>query len=82
MTAGEVASLFPLVSRASVSKHLRVLRQARLVSAEERGREWCYHLERERLANVERWLQSFAPYWEESLTRLKKSAEGGAGYET
>ena len=76
MTAGEIASLFPRVSRASVSKHLRVLREARLVAAEERGREWLYRLDYERLAGVERWLQGFAPYWEESLRRLKHQVEG------
>jgi DNA-binding transcriptional ArsR family regulator len=76
MTAGEVASLFPRVSRAAVSKHLGVLRRARLVAAEERGREWLYRLEYERLAHIERWLQGFAPYWEESLRRLKERAEG------
>lgn len=45
MTAGEIASLFPDVSRASVSKHLKVLRDVRLVRAREHGREWHYRLE-------------------------------------
>ncbi len=75
MTAGEIAGLFPRVSRVSVSKHLKVLREVRLVSARERGREWHYRLEWQRLAAIEAWLQSFVPYWEESLARLKERAE-------
>ena len=34
-----IAAHYPWVSRAAVSKHLRVLREARLVRAQERGRE-------------------------------------------
>ncbi|MCH7896832.1 MAG: helix-turn-helix transcriptional regulator, partial [candidate division NC10 bacterium] len=33
LTAGEIAARFPQISRAAVSKHLRVLRRARLVKA-------------------------------------------------
>jgi len=69
---------FPRVSRAAVSKHLRVLREARLVRARERGREWHYSLDARPLAGVYReWLESFAPCWEESLERLKRQVEDG-----
>jgi DNA-binding transcriptional ArsR family regulator len=77
LTAGEIAARFPRVSRAAVSKHLRVLREARLVRARERGREWHYSLDARPLGMVYRqWLESFAPYWEESLGRLKRRVEG------
>ena len=76
LTAGEIAAHFPLISRAAVSKHLRVLRQARLVKARERGREWHYTLDARPLAEVYlEWLNRFAPYWEESLQRLKRQTE-------
>ena len=78
LTAGEIAARFPHISRAAVSKHLRVLRLARLVKARERGREWHYSLDPRPLADLYReWLSSFAPYWEESLTRLKRQVEQG-----
>ena len=78
LTAGEIAARFPKVSRAAVSKHLRVLREARLVRARERGREWHYSLDARPLATVYReWLESFAPYWEDSLGRLKRQVEDG-----
>ncbi len=77
LTAGEIAAQFPRFSRAAVSKHLRVLRQARLVRARERGRERHYSLDVTPLAEIyEDWLRSFAPYWEESLKQLKEQVEG------
>ena len=77
LTAGAIAAHFPRVSRAAVSKHLRVLRQARLVRARERGRERHYSLDARPLAEIYReWLADFAPFWEESLERLKRQVEG------
>lgn len=76
LTAGTIASRFPRVSRAAVSKHLRVLRESRLVRARESGREWHYRLEPLTLARLYiDWLEKFAPMWEESLARLKEQAE-------
>ena len=76
LTAGELAAQFPQISRAAVSKHLRVLRRARLVKARQRGREWHYSLDPAPLGEIYRdWLSSFAPYWEESLQRLKRQVE-------
>ena len=66
------------MSRAAVSKHLRVLREARLVRARERRREWHYSLDARPLGTVYReWLESFVPYWEASLGRLKERVEEG-----
>ena len=77
MTAGEIAARFPQVSRAATSKHLRVLRLARLVKARQRGREWHYVLDPAPLAAIyKEWLASFAPRWEESLEQLKRQVEG------
>jgi len=76
LTAGEIASRFPHVSRAAVSKHLGVLRRAHLVRARHRGRENHYRLEAYRLAELRRWLEYFAPVMEDSLQRLKEQVEG------
>jgi DNA-binding transcriptional ArsR family regulator len=76
LTAGEIASQFPSISRPAVSKHLGVLRAAGLVHAEERGRENHYTLDAEPIGQVQReWLDQFAPFWDESLRRLKARAE-------
>ena len=77
MTAGELAAAFPAISRPAVSRHLRILREAELVTATKKGREWFYSLEPKPLAEVtQAWFAQFAPLWEESLAQLKKRAEG------
>ena len=79
MSAGQIAAHYPRVSRAAVSKHLGVLRRARLVRCRQSGRENRYTLEAQRFAEVQRWLQSFAPLWEQSLANLKRVVEEDAG---
>jgi DNA-binding transcriptional ArsR family regulator len=80
LTAGEIAVAFPQISRPAVSRHLRVLREAGLVIAEEIGREWHYRLNVAALARVHRdWFARFTPLWERSLEQLKDQVEGAAG---
>ena len=56
------------ISRPAISRHLRVLGQAGLVTADDRGRERHYRLERTGLAPVSAWLAGLdpAPRFEES----------------
>lgn len=61
------------VSRPAISRHLRVLRDAGLVSVSKQGTENVYGLETERLRLVEAWLGQF---WSGRLTDLKSLAEG------
>lgn len=75
MSAGLIAANYPRVSRASVSKHLGVLRRARLVRCRHHGRENHYSLEAQRFAEIQRWLENFAPIWEQSLANLKRVVE-------
>ena len=76
LTAGQIAQRFPKISRAAVSKHLQVLRAARLVRARKSGREWHYRLDSEPLARIVReWLVRFEPLWDDSLTALKRRVE-------
>jgi len=76
LTAGDIATAFPKISRPAVSRHLRVLRESGLVSARQEGRKWIYRLEPRALANLYRgWLESFASVWEASLQRLKARVE-------
>ena len=76
LTAGELAERFPTISRVAVSKHLRVLREARLVRSRKSGRERHYTLDPRPLASVYReWLERFAPVMELSLAELKRRVE-------
>jgi DNA-binding transcriptional ArsR family regulator len=76
LTAGAIAAEFPRISRAAVSKHLGILRDAALVRVSEEGREWHYSIDARPLADVyESWFSTFVPLWDESLQRLKRRAE-------
>ena len=77
--AREIAAQFQHISRPAVSRHLRVLRQAGLVVAEEIGREQYYRLDRAALARVHRdWFARFTPLMDASLAALKTRVERGA----
>jgi DNA-binding transcriptional ArsR family regulator len=58
--AGEIAERFP-VTRPAVSRHLRVLREAGLVTSEVRAQRRVYRLERAPLAELDTWLERFRP---------------------
>jgi len=73
-TAGEVAAQFE-VTRPNISKHLRVLREAGLVTERRDGTRRLYRARPQRLAEVQAFVASF---WDESLAQIKNSAETGA----
>jgi DNA-binding transcriptional ArsR family regulator len=56
--------------RPAVSEHLQMLRHARLVRDERRGRERYYHLDPSRLIEVDEWLKPFERYWRERIEAL------------
>ncbi len=58
--AGEIAERFP-VTRPAISRHLRVLREAGLVTREVRAQRRVYRLERAPLAELDAWLDRFRP---------------------
>jgi DNA-binding transcriptional ArsR family regulator len=58
------------VGRPAISEHLQVLRKARLVREEPRGRERYYHLDPRPLSEVNVWLEAFSQYWERRLAAL------------
>jgi DNA-binding transcriptional ArsR family regulator len=62
-------------TRPAISKHLRVLREARLVSEERTGRERLYQLEPRPLQQVAGWLEGYRAFWHASLRNLKRFLE-------
>jgi len=62
LTAGALADRFP-ISRPAVSRHLKVLRQAGLVSVTTSGRTRMYRVEPGPLAEVEGWLVQYRETW-------------------
>ncbi len=61
--------------RPSVSEHLQVLRSAKLVRDERRGRERYYSIEASRLAEVYEWLKPFERYWRQRLEALDRTLD-------
>jgi DNA-binding transcriptional ArsR family regulator len=74
--AGDLAQRFP-ISRPAVSKHLRVLREAGLVDAEDQGRERIYYLVPHGLDEVKKWMDRASRMWDDALDSFKRYAEGG-----
>jgi DNA-binding transcriptional ArsR family regulator len=77
-SAGEIADRFRNISRPAVSRHLKVLRQARLVRAKGIGREHRYQVDGTALARMQRdWFAQFTSIWGTSLAALKQQVESG-----
>ena len=70
----ELAEPFKL-SLPAVSKHLRVLREARLVVDTRIGRERVYAVNPLPLQAVAGWLEGYRAFWQVSLTQLKRNLE-------
>lgn len=74
LPAGEISGAFP-ISRPAVSKHLRLLRRARLVNETRSSRHRLYSLNSAPLKAVDAWLNQYRVFWEASLASLKSVVE-------
>lgn len=78
MPVTAISGHFP-ISRTAVSKHLRVLVEARLLSERKVGRETRYRLEPEPLRELKRWLSFYELFWENKIGFLKDYLERDEG---
>jgi DNA-binding transcriptional ArsR family regulator len=69
--AGELVAALPRLTQPAVSRHLRVLREARLVSARADGQRRVYRLEPSGFAEIERWLRHYTTFWAPVLDSLQ-----------
>ena len=74
VAAGDIAASFR-VSRPAVSRHIRVLRRAQLVTAQRHGRHRFYALNPEPLRSLDEWLDSYRQFWKSRLRELKRHVE-------
>ena len=58
------------VSQPAISRHLKVLEQAGLISRSRQATARLSHLEAEPLREATTWLARYRAYWEESYDRL------------
>jgi DNA-binding transcriptional ArsR family regulator len=63
------------LSQPGVSKHLRILREARLVAVRADGKRRVYRLAPAPLAEVDAWLDDNRQYWTERLDALEDHLE-------
>ena len=68
---GQLARGLP-VSRPAVSQHLKVLKEAGLVTDRAEGASRVYSIDPKGLAQLRRWLDQF---WDEALASFKAEAE-------
>lgn len=71
MSVGELAQGLP-VSRPAVSQHLKVLKEAGLVTDEAQGTRRVYHIDPNGLGALRAWLDQF---WASALDAFKAEAE-------
>jgi DNA-binding transcriptional ArsR family regulator len=70
-SVGEIAAGLP-VSRPAVSQHLRILKEAGLVTERKQGTRRIYRVEPKGLADLRAYFDSF---WEQALAGFKAAAE-------
>lgn len=81
-SAGELCALFDS-SQPTISKHLRVLEKAQLISRHVEGRRHVFTLQPSRIRQARAWLERHLAFWEGSLDQLEglleelKQAEEG-----
>jgi DNA-binding transcriptional ArsR family regulator len=73
-TVAELTAPFP-VSQPAISRHLKVLEGAGLVSRTRRRTARLSHLEAEPLRDATAWLVRYREYWEETYERLDELLE-------
>src|SRR4051812_46711103 len=63
------------LAQTQVSKHLRVLKEARLVEVEPRAQQRLYGLSPKPLRELNRWLERYRRIWDERFDQLDEVIE-------
>jgi DNA-binding transcriptional ArsR family regulator len=71
MAVGEIAAALP-ISRPAVSRHLRLLKNARLVAERSEGTRRLYHLESDGIESIQAY---FLGVWGEAAARFRLLAD-------
>ena len=71
-SAGEIVSHFPKLTQPGVSQHLRVLRDAQLVSVAVNAQQRIYTLKPDGLRELHKWLSRYQEFWTDKLDALEE----------
>jgi len=77
--AGEIASRLPRLTQPGVSRHLKVLRQAKLVEVAVRAQQRIYKLNPVGLADLYEWVAKYQAMWPDTLNALERYLDAKAG---
>lgn len=72
MTAGAIAANFD-TARPTVSKHLQILTECKLLEQEQNGREIYYHLNLQKVQEIADFIEPFRKMWEERFDKLESA---------
>src|SRR5215470_1900665 len=70
MTAGTIAANFD-TARPTVSKHLQILTECKLLEQEQNGREIFYHFNPKKMKAVADFIEPFRKMWDDRFTKLE-----------
>jgi DNA-binding transcriptional ArsR family regulator len=71
MTPGAIAENFDS-SRQTISKHIQILTECQLVKQEQKGREIYYHINANKINEIDKWVKQFKEILETQFTQLDK----------
>jgi DNA-binding transcriptional ArsR family regulator len=77
-SAGEIVSHFSNITQPGVSRHLRVLREAQLVSVAVQAQQRIYSLRAEGLLELYAWVSKYQKFWSDKLDLLEEHLDGQA----
>jgi DNA-binding transcriptional ArsR family regulator len=69
-TAGELGSIFES-AQPTISRHLRVLEEAELVTRRVEGRRHLFTLAPSRIQQAQRWIERHLAFWDGTLDQLE-----------
>ncbi len=70
MTPNTLADHFESSRQGRVSKHVSILTECGLVTQRQSGREIYYHLDTQKIKEVDIWLEPFRRLWESRFNQL------------
>jgi len=69
MTPNAIAEEFH-TSRQAISKHIQVLSECKLVRQEQKGREIYYHINANKMKEIDKWIEQFRRILETQFNQL------------
>jgi DNA-binding transcriptional ArsR family regulator len=79
--AGSIATAFPRLTQPGVSRHLKVLRKAKLVEVTVRAQQRIYKLNPDGLAELYEWVAKYQAMWPATLDALERYLDARAASE-